>query len=260
VDASARPASALPQQQVFYADHLTPYLRKHRWRQLPKLMIERFAGIAFTALCSHLLIPLAIVGCAVAVALPDRRWRTLASIPLLLFGLYLLNPFSLQHYAMPMLPIAAIAVVLGVRSISQTIASERWRLVISTGLTLATVALALTSLPQMSSNLQDQGLRRLQLNRIDQALRTQVHAPAVVLFRYAPQADCLQEPVYNVDVAWPDDAPIIRAHDLNGRNWEIGAYYAEHQPRRHFYLYDRGDESLHDLGAAADVARSGADR
>ena len=62
------------------------------------------------------------------------------------------------------------------------------------------------------------------------------HTPAVVLFRYAPGKDNPHiEPVYNTDVAWPDDAPVIRAHDLGPRrNIEIFRYY----PERAFYSCD----------------------
>jgi hypothetical protein len=78
----------------------------------------------------------------------------------------------------------------------------------------------------------------------------QVAAPAVVLFRYAHGSPIIEEPVYNSDVVWPDDAPIIRAHDLGPRNREIFAYYAQRQPRRVFWLFDRGTGELKKLGPA----------
>ena len=41
-----------------------------------------------------------------------------------------------------------------------------------------------------------------------------VQQPAIILFRYRTGDNVNEEPVYNVDVMVPDDAPIIRAHDL----------------------------------------------
>jgi hypothetical protein len=82
-----------------------------------------------------------------------------------------------------------------------------------------------------------------------------VKTPAVVLFRYRPGVNFHQEPVYNVDVAWPDDAPIIRAHDLGARNAEIIDYYARTQPDRVFYLFDMGNGSLTEIGMAGELAK-----
>ncbi|MDB5301841.1 MAG: hypothetical protein JWO87_3504, partial [Phycisphaerales bacterium] len=65
-----------------------------------------------------------------------------------------------------------------------------------------------------------------------------------------------EEPVYNTDVAWPDDAPVIRAHDLgDARNREIYAYYARTQPECMFYRFDpQATPSLKELGRARDLA------
>ncbi len=38
-----------------------------------------------------------------------------------------------------------------------------------------------------------------------------VQKPAIVLFRMGPHEEAWEEPVYNWDVLWPDEAPIIRA-------------------------------------------------
>jgi len=81
-----------------------------------------------------------------------------------------------------------------------------------------------------------------------------------VLFRFVKGDDHHQEPVYNVDVAWPDDAPIIHAHDLGeARNQEIFRYYAERQPDRRFFLFVRQDFDpdgpvLSYLGTAKELA------
>ena len=89
-----------------------------------------------------------------------------------------------------------------------------------------------------------------ELRTIDTRLASEVQPPAVVLFRFPPNGPPAIEPVYNLTTPWPDDSPIIRAHDLGDRNIEIFNYYAKLQPDRRFYLYDRGTGSLTDLGLA----------
>ena len=248
----ARPASTLPQKQAFFDSILKPMQEKRTWRGMSVVLIQRLAGVVLNSFCSHLLIPLAIIGVIVGLAvLPDRRWRTIFSIPALQFVLYLFNPYFLANYAMPMLPMAAMSVALGVRIISTYIAPERWRAVTFSFLTIATTGLALAALPEFDRTRHDEISDRFQVWRINQVLATEVKAPAVVLFRYAPPADSLQEPVYNIDVPWPDDAPIIRAHDLGARDRELIAYYAARQPWRHLYLYDRENERLYDRGTIA---------
>ncbi len=75
-----------------------------------------------------------------------------------------------------------------------------------------------------------------------------------MLFRYDSASDVHEEPVYNIDAAWPDDAPIVRAQDLRERNPEIFRYYAQHGPPRYFYCYDRTTMTLTPMGWAADLA------
>src|SRR5207237_9067046 len=77
-----------------------------------------------------------------------------------------------------------------------------------------------------------------------------IPAPAVVLFRFDSKTDSPhEEPVYNTDVAWPDDAPVIRAHDLGAPNVEIYRYYLD----RDFYLYQVSSNKLIHLGKGHDL-------
>jgi hypothetical protein len=78
------------------------------------------------------------------------------------------------------------------------------------------------------------------------------HKPAVVFVKYDPadRDSWSQEPVYNTDVAWPDDAEVVRAHDLGERNGELIAYYAEQAPGRWVYRYDKSSGRLESLGPA----------
>ena len=95
---------------------------------------------------------------------------------------------------------------------------------------------------------------RLFLTDINDKLSHLDHTPAVVLFRYRSGNDVHEEPVFDIDAPWPDDAPIVRAHDLGRRNAEIFRYYAQRQPNRMFYLYDLKSSQLEPLGRASDLA------
>src|SRR5262249_25662628 len=82
-----------------------------------------------------------------------------------------------------------------------------------------------------------------------------VQKPAIVLFHYAPGGKVHEEPVYNIDAAWPDDQAIIRAHDLGPlRNLELFQYYAARQPQRTVYLFDRMNATLTRLGNVVELA------
>ena len=79
-----------------------------------------------------------------------------------------------------------------------------------------------------------------------------------MLFRFGPGANPLAEPVYNADVAWPDDARVIRAHDLgDAANRKLMEYYASRQPERRVYCYDRTAtaDPLTYLGTVREMAR-----
>ncbi len=77
-----------------------------------------------------------------------------------------------------------------------------------------------------------------------------------MLVRYQPGDNTHDEPVYNAGVAWPDDAPVIVAHDLGPRNIELLAYYERTNPGRNYYLFDRATLQLQGPGTASDLARA----
>ena len=82
-----------------------------------------------------------------------------------------------------------------------------------------------------------------------------VQVPALVLFRFHPGDNTNEEPVYNVDVMNPDDAPIIRAHDLGvQRDQELFDYYAARQPERTVYLFDRAARKMVRLGNITELS------
>jgi len=121
----------------------------------------------------------------------------------------------------------------------------------------AVTCLTIMSLPQWSSARDEWELPTGTLRQVDHQLATLDHTPAVVLFHFDPARDNPHvEPVYNTDVAWPDDAPVIRAHDLDDpANRRIYAYYARQSPARAFYRYNRAAGGrLTYLGMARELA------
>jgi hypothetical protein len=101
------------------------------------------------------------------------------------------------------------------------------------------------------------------LRLIDGRLAHLGQTPAVVLFRFdAEHGNPHIEPVYNTDVAWPDDATVIRAHDLGPeRNQKLFDYYARQKQDRAVYLFDTAAAKLQTppqyLGTVRDLAKRG---
>jgi hypothetical protein len=119
----------------------------------------------------------------------------------------------------------------------------------------AVLVLCVSRLPVLDGSVNDDWIDLPTVRLVQDTLPQAVQTPAVVLFKFRPGNSVHDEPVYNSDVAWPDDAPIVKAHDLGERNREVIEYYAARQPGRHVYRYDRGDGMLMPLGTAADLAR-----
>jgi hypothetical protein len=198
-----------------------------------------------------------------------RRWVLWCALPLLL-AFYVFNPFFLEHYAVVVAPATLLSVVLGARVMED--AFPRFRERINAVTSAAVVVLSLTSLYELNflttaldrtedarrhHAVNDEPFRSRLLRYVHYDFGGQVAAPAVVLFRYTPGDPIIEEPVYNSDVAWPDDAPIVRAHDLgDARNREIFAYYAKREPQRVFWLFDRRTGELKKLGPARALAGS----
>jgi hypothetical protein len=167
---------------------------------------------------------------------------------------YTFWPFFLNHYALAVVPAFILLTLLGARAIQR-----RWPAA-AAPITVALVALAVGALPEVRGQ-RDPRLDAPLLDDIDNQLANIERKPAVVLFRYQsppPGSGATPfhlEPVYNIDTARIDDAPVIRAHDLGpAENHRIFEYYATQEPQRFFYLYDRSTAELRFLGRAKDLA------
>ncbi|MDB5173225.1 MAG: putative rane protein [Phycisphaerales bacterium] len=257
-DASAQPQSTLPEKRESY-DHWRPYLQAHAPGNVPQLWARRWLPMIAEAItqCRLMLlfIPIALAG------LGDRRRLILMGTLPLFVLIYSLNPIFLEHYAILIMPAVIFAILLGGRTLAAGL--PRWERQVFAAFVLAVLTISGTSFWEVNRHVStaqtavsDETFSSPLLQILHDRLAEDVTQPAVVLFTYHPGGRFFEEPVYNTDVAWPDDAPVIRAHDLgDARNREIYAYYARTQPERMFYRFDpQATPSLKELGRARDLA------
>ncbi|HSU67473.1 MAG TPA: hypothetical protein VLJ39_11420, partial [Tepidisphaeraceae bacterium] len=215
----------------------------HQPDRILRSAAARFPTIADVTMPARIMIPLAIVGLLGLTTLP--RIVLWASLPLFVV-LYLFYAIFLEHYAIAVIPAIVLMCLLGVRVIAD--GWPRHRIPITSAGAMLIVVSCLTSLWEINHQIappqhqvSDETFPSAALRLISQEIpqASDIHKPAVILFRYHAGDDLFQEPVYNTGVAWPDDASIIRAHDLGpDRDREIVDYYAAHGPVRTFYLFD----------------------
>ena len=251
-DPNVRPASPLPQKQALYDQWAVPYVKLHQPGAIAGAWVRRWLPMLFSAALPVrvLMIP-AIVGLLGLTTAPRRVLA--ATLPLFVLT-YVPHTFFLEHYAVVAAPAVLLCVVLGLRTLEETF--PRYRSAVRAASAAAVVSLSLSSLHELNRSIDDETFHSPMLRFVNEQLPylPDVQKPAVVLFRYAPGDDPTREPVYNFTTAWPDDAKIIRAHDLGNRNREILQYYARLQPERTFYRFDRKTSILTPLGPAKALA------
>jgi hypothetical protein len=256
-DSNARPLSTLLQKQSLYHEYL-PAIAAHRWatawqRQIIPLgnysparlqsVVMQASPCAWPLLL--LLAPLSLVKLTRPTAV------VIAGAPLFCL-LYVPYVFFFFHYVLPAAAGMILAILAGGRAVEQLL--PRWRRAVAAGVVLFTGGLAVAAWPQFDSTITDVAFASKMLADVNTAMANLPHKPAVVLFKYNPERDNHTEPVYNADAAWPDNAGVIRAHDLGSRNIEIIRYYAARQPRRYFYIYDEKTAEVIPLGWASDLS------
>jgi hypothetical protein len=224
----------------------TPFFELFLHKRLQYVMDDALPWVPLVAL-----IPLGLLG----LRGPGRAalW---AGLPLLALG-YTFHTVYLSQYAVAAAPATIFAVLCGAWG---TAAMLRPKVggAVTVVLSCVLLAAALSALPEVTGSRTDDFEEPEQLRAIDLALGRLADAPSIVLFRFGPGANPLSEPVYNADVAWPDDAPVIRAHDLgDAANRRLMAYYAGRQPERRVYRYDRAAtvDPLTYLGTVRELAR-----
>jgi hypothetical protein len=243
-DSTAEPQTIVPQTRLMYDLYIKKQLVIHTPANIwPEFWLMRLPRFLSQVLPAAFLIVLAVLGIA------DINSRALVVIVLPLFLLPValaFYPWIPDHYPLVVWPATCVLIILGARQCGGLFPPARVALVSSA--TLLVAALALASLPEFDPSMHDD-VDATHLQRIDQILDALPDRQALVLFHYSSSVSYFYEPVYNTDVAWPDDARVVRAHDLGtAQNAKLFAYYASIQPQRMVYVYDRLTDTLTRLG------------
>jgi hypothetical protein len=259
LDTRLLPPDLLPQKQALIDEFTRPAFRTKLGQSRSDRVLDRASKLLagppsteeepgrriYGALPSPLLIALLPLG---LLAMTNRRyWMLWAPLPLFIL-IYANYSYFFPHYAVAMAPAIILMQLGGAAAIRST-----WP---GTGsiLALAVIALSVSALPELNPTRRDQWFDAPFLRQVDRTLATIDRRPAIVLFKYDPERSVHEEPVYNVATAWPDDAQVIRAHDLGGdRDGELFAYYARRSPGRAVYRLDEKDGQLTYLGTAAEL-------
>ena len=261
-DPRAHPQSVVPQKQEYYSNWVMPFIQEHRPGQLVRSWVNKwFPMIVGTTMPARVMLPLAMVG---LLGLGSRRrWVLWGTVPAFV-TLYAFYTIFLEHYAITLMPAAAMVCLLSVGVIGQAL-PHALRPSAGAALTVLIAVACLTSFWEINrliaptgKQVDDETIRSPILRQInDIPYASDLQKPAVFLFRYHKGDNFFEEPVYNTDVAWPDDAEIIRAHDLSPqRDRQIVEYYAGRTPVRHFYLFDaRAPVTIIDLGPTNNPAQ-----
>ncbi len=249
---TSRPATTLQQKIDYYDSFTVPAMRENPLSKMPQIWLhERFPDFARVTLASTLLLMLLPLG--VPSALRSAPRMVLAAVPILYIALFGSFAYLLLHYIMVNSPGVILLAVLGRERLAATWPANR---VLACAAVLCVAALALTSSAELNWWVRDDLFVRpdMYFNYVE--VPKVVPAPAIVLYRYRTGDDVHEEPVYNLDVLNPDDAPIIRAHDLGPqRDRQLIDYYAQRQPDRTLYLYDRATRRLTTLGNVVALSR-----
>jgi hypothetical protein len=239
---NARPASDLPQKLVLYHEYLDEFAARRAngaWHDLASyrlpLTLSLSSSTPFPVFA--VLLPLSLAG------LSGLRWVPWAPLPLFLL-LYIPYVFFFPSYTLVAAPSLIFAPVVAARVVARGTPSV-W-------LSLMIVVLAAAALPEFDAGVRDDVFDAPLIRDVNAQLAT-IDRSAIVLFHF-PRTNVHEEPVYNADVAWPDDARIVRAHDRGSQNVELFRYYAQRQPQRGAYLYDEATHQLNYLGPVRRLA------
>jgi 4-amino-4-deoxy-L-arabinose transferase-like glycosyltransferase len=248
-DPSAHAQSVVRQKQLDYDLWALPFVASHR----PGLILRnwwthRLPLMADATLPARALLILLPVG---LLAVRGLRWLLFATLPLFIVG-YVGWAFFLEHYNVIVIPAVALLLALAIGQLRLI-----WRPLASAALAF-TLVMALTGCWEFNRAISDEPFRATWLRQLHNTTDRNV----IVLFTFdldAASPDVVrqisQEPVYNTDVAWPDDAPVIRAHDLGPRNIELFRYYAARAPDRRVYRFSRKTGRVDDLGPVGTLVR-----
>jgi hypothetical protein len=267
---SVRPpdhVSDIPQIQIFYENNAKGVVEAHQLKNLFSIGLKNEWDMA-----RHIAVSDAFLWLIIPMSLPvmwnRRMWMIWGMLPvfLLMLSAYAFSWF-MPHYMMMVIPAMMLLCLLPIRFLVAVFPKRAPA--IRTMIGLGIIALALAATPQFNRVLHDQYFETPELNLIDRDVARNASPPAVILFHFNyPGVNVSEEPIYNAGVAWPDDAPIIRARDLNAGVSSAGKpgdldrplyeYYSRIDPGRVFYIYNRGggDVRLRRLGTASQLLQA----
>jgi hypothetical protein len=259
-DLTRLPQGISAAKQKFAFLQLDLYQHRTLREELMNWYSTRFIELRFVTLPSAMLVilfPLALA------AMTDLRRKVLmAGLLLFLIG-YFICVYHLTFYMVPATPAVICIVLMGWESLERAWPRQRSRIRPIMALTLA--GMALWQFPELNRSARSVLPSGEQLKQISEDCSA-LPAPSVVLFPFDEDKIPLNSwPVFNDDVAWPDDARVIRANDLGpAEKGKLYDYYAQTQPGRQFYLYDRSGDNdprpLKFLGTAQELAAKNASR
>jgi hypothetical protein len=236
IDPANIPRLTCPPKQAWLTDWILRVFKAHQFSNLPwEWWPTRLRQTIGDSLPDPALL---ILLAPAALGLSDPRRRVIAAwVALFLFG-YALYAFYLDHYLVALMPAVILLLLVGWEVIARAWPSQRRG--IDLVLTLSLPAIAIGAMLDLNGYSAAPPQAFVYQRAANIALSHLPRSPAVVLFRYDPRISYYHdEPVFNDDAAWPDDALIVRARDLGAaEDRKLFAYYAQHQPDRVFYIYD----------------------
>jgi hypothetical protein len=230
------PTDCLPK-QVAMKQWILPAYEEHwrlsLWDIWYPDRIEELIHQTLPHLLLVIFLPLAIL------SLAEIRRAAIAGAMLLFLLVYTADAIFLKHYLLAIAPAIICLIIMGWESLERAFPSARG--VIFTFTLLAGGAIAICALPQFNPWAVPLGPATDENRVINLTLDHLPPRPSLVMFRFNPKINSYHsEPVYNTGVAWPDDALIVRAHDLgDNENINLYRYYAQLNQDRDVYLYDR---------------------
>lgn len=249
-DPARRPFSKLPQKQAYHDWHTANLVKNHTpanwWYRLRTQMLPDTLRVQLPHELVMLLLPAGLLG-----IFASRRWVLVLTLPLFLL-LYSFYVFFLAHYPVSTMPATLLLAICSIPGLSTALPKFR-SFIVSFG-TVFLLTISITSLPGINRFVFDEFFQPGELNAVTDALGTITDKQAVVLFRFGRNSNPEAEPVYNFQTAYPDNAKIIRAHDLGERNIELYRYYARIEPSRMVYLFDRETGKLTRLRTVGELA------
>jgi hypothetical protein len=248
VHSTATPATTLRQKLDYYDSFVVGrsanYVPGRIWRQWISERVPAMFRVAMPRLLALLIVPCGLLG------LTTRPRWVLASVLPLMVLVYLPAAIFVDTYV-----VAAAASVILLALLGAAVIGETWksRTFVPPLLTAFMIGVGIMGLPNPIHPVREQ-YEMPTLESVEQQLGT-IPGRAVVFFRYAPGQNVHEEPVFNYGTARIDDARIVRAHDLGAaEDLKLIQYYAQRQPERVAYHFDRETNTLTRLGRVTALA------